>query len=148
MAIWVYTGETITLRIRRNYLRAILRQDVAYFDKLGAGEITTRTQSDIQLIQEGISDKLPTMFSFVTTFIAGFVVAYIRHWKLALVMTSILPWIVITTVILNMFIAKYQQIELQFISKAASLAEESLSTVRTAKAVSYTHLTLPTNREV
>lgn len=134
MAIWVYTGETITLRIRRNYLRAILRQDVAYFDKLGAGEITTRIQSDIQLIQEGISDKLPTMFSFVTTFIAGFVVAYIRHWKLALVMTSILPWIVITTVILNMFIAKYQQIELQFISKAASLAEESLSTVRTAKA--------------
>ncbi|WFD35699.1 ABC-type xenobiotic transporter [Malassezia cuniculi] len=136
MAIWVYTGETITLRIRRNYLRAILHQDVSYFDRLGAGEITTRIQSDIQLIQEGISDKLPTMMTYVSTFVAGFIVAYIRSWKLALVMTSILPCIVLTAVVLNIFVAKYQQIELQHVAKAASLAEESLSTVRTAKAFS------------
>ena len=134
MGIWVYTGETITLRIRRNYLRAILHQDVSYFDRLGAGEITTRIQSDIQLIQEGISDKLPTMFTFISTFVAGFVVAYIRSWKLALVMTSILPCIIITAVVLNIFVAKYQQVELQHVARAASLAEESLSTVRTAKA--------------
>ena len=134
MAIWVYTGETITLRIRRNYLRAILHQDVSYFDRLGPGEITTRIQNDIQLIQEGISDKFPTMFTYISTFVAGFVVAYIRNWKLALVMTSILPCIIITAVVLNIFVAKYQQIELQHVARAASLAEESLSTVRTAKA--------------
>lgn len=134
MATWVYTGEMITLRIRENYLKAILRQDIAYFDNLGAGEITTRIQSDIQLIQDGISDKIPLMVALLTTFVAGFLVAYIRNWRLALVMTAILPCIVVTAVVMNMFVAKYQQIELGYVAKAASLAEETLSTVRTAKA--------------
>ncbi|WFD29720.1 ABC-type xenobiotic transporter [Malassezia sp. CBS 17886] len=134
MAIWVYTGEVITLRIRRNYLKAIMRQEIAYFDRLGAGEITTRIQSDIQLIQDGISDKLPLMVSFLSTFITGFIVAYVRNWKLALVMTSILPVIVLTAVVMNIFVSQYQQVELDFVAKAATIAEESLSTVRTAKA--------------
>ena len=138
MAIWVYTGEVITLRIRQNYLKAVLRQDIAYFDNLGAGEITTRIQSDIQLIQDGISDKIPLMVALLSTFIAGFIVAYIRNWRLALVMTAIIPCIVVTAVVMNIFVAKYQQIELGYVAQAASLAEETLSTVRTAKAFDMT----------
>ena len=64
--------------MRLAYLRAVLRQDIAYFDQLGAGEVTTRIQSDIQLIQEGISDKIPISVMFIATFVAGFVVAYVR----------------------------------------------------------------------
>ena len=56
-ASWVYTGERLTRQIRERYLRAILRQNVAYFDKLGAGEVTTRITSDTHLIQDGISEK-------------------------------------------------------------------------------------------
>lgn len=134
MAVFVYTGEVITQRIRIEYLRAILRQDMAYFDTLGAGEITTRIQSDIQLIQDGISDKLPLMVAFISTFIAGFVVAYVRNWKLALVMTSILPCIVGSAIFMNIFVSKYQQVELEHVAKAASIAEEGISTVRTVKA--------------
>jgi ATP-binding cassette subfamily B (MDR/TAP) protein 1 len=40
-----YTGEKITQRIREEYLRAIFRQNIAFFDFLGAGEITTRISS-------------------------------------------------------------------------------------------------------
>lgn len=43
---WVYTGEVNTKRLRENYLRSILRQDIAYFDKVGAGEVATRIQTD------------------------------------------------------------------------------------------------------
>jgi len=46
MNIWVYTGEIGARRVRERYLQAILRQDVAYFDKVGAGEVATRIQSD------------------------------------------------------------------------------------------------------
>lgn len=40
-----YTGEKITQRIREQYLRAIFRQNIAFFDFLGAGEVTTRISS-------------------------------------------------------------------------------------------------------
>lgn len=134
MATWVYTGEAITRRIREAYLAAILRQEIAYFDLMGAGEITTRIQNDIQLIQEGISDKMPMSVMFVATFVAGFVVAYIKSWQLSLAMSSMLPCIIGAGAAMNVFITKFQQIELQYVAQAATIAEESLSSVRTVKA--------------
>ena len=35
MTTWVYTGEMNTKRLRENYLHAVLRQDIAYFDNVG-----------------------------------------------------------------------------------------------------------------
>ena len=46
MCIWVYTAEVTAKRIRERYLRSILRQDIAFFDNVGPGEITTRIQTD------------------------------------------------------------------------------------------------------
>lgn len=46
MYIWVYTGEVNAKRLRERYLKAILRQDIAYFDNVGAGEVATRIQTD------------------------------------------------------------------------------------------------------
>ena len=46
MYIWVYTGEISTKRLREQYLQAVLRQDIAFFDNVGAGDITTRIQTD------------------------------------------------------------------------------------------------------
>ena len=46
MYIWVYTGEVNAKRVRERYLQAILRQDIAYFDNVGAGEVATRIQTD------------------------------------------------------------------------------------------------------
>ena len=46
MTSWVYTGEVNAKRIRERYLKAILRQDIAFFDNVGAGEVATRIQTD------------------------------------------------------------------------------------------------------
>lgn len=43
-----YTGEKITQQIRELYLRAIFRQNIAFFDFLGSGEITTRISSGMK----------------------------------------------------------------------------------------------------
>ena len=46
MYIWVYTAEINAKRVRELYLQAVLRQDIAYFDTVGAGEVATRIQTD------------------------------------------------------------------------------------------------------
>ena len=46
MVVWVYTGEVNAKRLRERYLQAVLRQEIAYFDRIGAGEVTTRIQTD------------------------------------------------------------------------------------------------------
>jgi ABC transporter transmembrane region len=51
-------GKYWTLFDNRLYLQAVLRQNVAFFDRLGAGEVTNRVSNDAELIREGISDKV------------------------------------------------------------------------------------------
>lgn len=53
------TGERQAARIRSLYLRAVLRQDVGYFDKEAkTGEIIERISSDSVIIQDAMSEKV------------------------------------------------------------------------------------------
>ncbi|KAF8987321.1 hypothetical protein BDQ17DRAFT_572176 [Cyathus striatus] len=134
MCIWVYTGEVNAKRIREKYLQAILRQDIAFFDKVGAGEVTTRIQTDTHLVQQGISEKVALVVQFLSAFITGYVLAYVRSWRLALAMSSILPCMILAGGIMNKFVSTYMRMSLGYVASGGSLAEEVISTVRTAQA--------------
>ncbi|KII86803.1 hypothetical protein PLICRDRAFT_43464 [Plicaturopsis crispa FD-325 SS-3] len=134
MYVWIYTGEVNAKRIRERYLKAVLRQDIAFFDNVGAGEVATRIQTDTHLVQQGISENVPQVFNYLSSFFTGFILAYIRSWRLALALSSILPCIAITGTIMNQFMSKYMQLSLQHVADGGTLAEEVISTIRTAHA--------------
>ncbi|KAJ2914131.1 hypothetical protein MD484_g6294, partial [Candolleomyces efflorescens] len=134
MFTWVYTGEINAKRTRERYLEAVLRQDIAYFDNVGAGEVATRIQTDTHLVQQATSEKVALTISFLSAFITGFVLAYVRQWRLALAMSSILPCMAIAGGVMNKFISTYKQMSLEYVADGGSLAEEVISTVRTAQA--------------
>ncbi|CAG8492585.1 15641_t:CDS:2 [Acaulospora morrowiae] len=134
MAAWVYTGERITRQIRERYLRAILRQNIAYFDKLGAGEVTTRITSDTHLIQDGISEKFSLAFQYAAQFISAFIIAFTTSWKMTLVISCVIPLIAITSGIMNTLTAVFMKRSLDLYSLAGTIAEEAISSVRTAVA--------------
>ena len=46
MAIWTHTSEVAAKRLREAYFASILRQDIAFFDDVGAGEVATRIETD------------------------------------------------------------------------------------------------------
>jgi ATP-binding cassette subfamily B (MDR/TAP) protein 1 len=75
---FIYTGEHITQKTREQYLAAVLRQNIAYFDKIGAGEITTRITDDMNAIQAGISQKVSLTMSAVTTLVAALIVGFVE----------------------------------------------------------------------
>lgn len=76
MITWQYTSEVTAKRIRERYLAATLRQDIAYFDDLGPGEVATRIQTDTLLVASGISEKMPLAVSYIATFLTGFIRKY------------------------------------------------------------------------
>ncbi|KAF6757403.1 multidrug resistance protein 1 [Ephemerocybe angulata] len=152
MLVWVYTGEVNAKRVREKYLQAVLRQDIAFFDNVGAGEVATRIQTDTHLVQMGISEKVAIVITFLGAFVTGFVLAYVQSWRLALALSSMLPCIAITGGVMNKFLSKYMQwvrlpdaslvailislpgLSLKHVAESGSLAEEVISTVRTAQA--------------
>ncbi|KZT57970.1 multidrug resistance protein 1 [Calocera cornea HHB12733] len=140
MLIWTYTGELSAKRIRERYLQAVLRQDIAFFDTLGAGEVSTRIQSNTQLIQAGIGEKVPIVVTYLSSFVAGYIIAYVRSWRLALALTSILPCISISVGIVSYFVGNAMRTSQDAIAASGSLAEEVISTIRTTKAFGIQHI--------
>ena len=88
----------------------------------------------LDLVQQGISEKIPLAIGFLAAFVTGFVLAFIQQWKLALAMTSIIPMISLTFALANKFISKYVQQSLKHIAEGGSLAEEVISTIRNSHA--------------
>ena len=131
---FIYTGEHITQKIREQYLAAILRQNIAFFDKLGAGEITTRITADTNLVQDGISEKVALTLTAIATFITAFVIGFVKYWKLTLILTSTIFAIAVIMGGGSTFIVRYNKKSLESYALGGSVAEEVLSSIRNVKA--------------
>ncbi|RIB21991.1 ABC transporter type 1, transmembrane domain-containing protein [Gigaspora rosea] len=134
IATFVYTGERIARQIREKYFRSILRQNIAYFDKYGTGEITTRITSDIHLVHDGISEKVSLAFLYISNFIASTIIGFTINWKMALVIFITIPFLTINSILMNKYSAIFTKRSLSFYSCAGIIAEESISTIRAAVA--------------
>jgi ATP-binding cassette, subfamily B (MDR/TAP), member 1 len=132
--LFIYTGTHITSKVREEYLRAILRQNIAFFDKLGAGEVTTRITADTNLVQEAISEKVGLSLTGIATFITAFIIGYIKYWKLALICSATVVAITMTMGTGGRFIVKFSKKSLASYALGGSVVEEVLSSIRNATA--------------
>ncbi|GAA6027164.1 hypothetical protein JCM8097_002446 [Rhodosporidiobolus ruineniae] len=131
---WTWTGEAATRRIRERYLAAVLRQNTAWHDKSGAGAITSRIENDTNLIQLGISDKVPLSVTYIAMFFAGITIGLIRNWRLALVISVIVPVSAILGGLFQFLTSNGKRLQLEAVAKGATLAEEVLSSIRSVVA--------------
>ncbi|WWC92101.1 uncharacterized protein L201_007055 [Kwoniella dendrophila CBS 6074] len=134
MFIWNITGELNSKRVRENYLKAVLRQEIAYFDDLGAGEVATRIQTDCHLVQEGTSEKIALISQYLGSFVTGFALAFARSWRLALACSAIFPVIIVSGAIMMTAMSKFGTVALEHVAKAGTLAEEVVGSIRTVQA--------------
>lgn len=131
-----WTGEHITQKIREHYLAAILRQNIGYFDKLGAGEVTTRITADTNLIQDGISGKISLTLTAVATFTTAYVIGFVKGWKLTLILSSSIVAITLTMAVGSLWMIKWSKTALNAYAVGGTVAEEVLSSIRNATAFS------------
>ncbi|KAK9235080.1 P-loop containing nucleoside triphosphate hydrolase protein [Lipomyces kononenkoae] len=134
MSVFIGRGDVLSSRIRENYLRATLKQNIGYFDKLGSGEITTRISADTLLIQDAISEKVGFIVSNVTTFFAAFALGFALSYRLTFIMLSVAAFILTTFFISSGKMTKYYKLALGGVSTGGTLAEEVLSSVRNVQA--------------
>ncbi|KAH9309148.1 hypothetical protein KI387_037059, partial [Taxus chinensis] len=92
---WRVTAERQTARMREMYLSSLLHQDIPFFDtQISTGAMTETISADILNIREVMGTKVGKVFQLCTTFFSGFVIAFIRGWKLTVVVVATVPIIV------------------------------------------------------
>jgi ATP-binding cassette subfamily B (MDR/TAP) protein 1 len=91
--LWTWSGNRQANRIRGMYLSSVINQEISFFDtsKTGTGGLLQGLNQDAADIQSAISEKLGQMIKSFTTFIVGFIIAFIRGWDMTLVMLGCIP---------------------------------------------------------
>ena len=96
VACFVAASQRQCTRIRRSYFRALLCQEMGWYDNQTTGALSARIQEDVSKIQDAIGDKVGSCLQFLSMFITGFIVGFIYGWKLAFVIISVAPLLGVT----------------------------------------------------
>lgn len=123
-----------TKALRLDFIKHILRQNIAYFDSDDAASVTTQATTNGNNVNNGISEKLTLTIQGVSTFVSAFIIAFIVQWKLTLITISIVPTILVVVSLAIAVDSKNENQLLPIYSRAGQLAEEVFSTVRTVHA--------------
>ncbi|KAI8966680.1 putative ABC transporter [Daldinia sp. FL1419] len=126
---WNLFGDRLAHRLREHYFRSLLRQEVSFFDKLPAGEVSSRLSADISIIKSGTSEKVGVYMGSLAMFITSYVVAFIKNAKLAGILVSLVPAFMLMSLVGGHFIGKFSGRASQHVASASSIALESLSNV-------------------
>ncbi|KAK3180093.1 hypothetical protein K4F52_008493 [Lecanicillium sp. MT-2017a] len=129
---FIYTGEHISAKIREHYLESCMRQNIGFFDKVGAGEVTTRITADTNLIQDGISEKVSLTLAAVATFVTAFVIGFVNYWKLTLILSSTVFALILNIGIGSSFMLKNNKASIESYAQGGTIAEEVISSIRNA----------------
>ncbi|XP_054780989.1 ABC transporter B family member 19-like [Prosopis cineraria] len=129
---WRLVGERSAQRIRREYLRAVLRQDISFFDtEISTADIMHGIASDVAQIQEVMGDKMAHFIHHVCTFITGYIVGFARSWKVALVVLSVTPVTMFCGIAYKGIYGGLSAKEEASYRTAGSIAEQTISSIRT-----------------
>ncbi|RCN51734.1 ABC transporter, ATP-binding protein [Ancylostoma caninum] len=123
--------ENLVNQLRREFFKAILRQDITWFDKNHSGTLATKLFDNLERVKEGTGDKLGLMIQFVAQFFGGFVVAFSYDWKLTLIMMSLAPFMIICGAFIAKLMATAATREAKKYAVAGGIAEEVLTSMRT-----------------
>ena len=121
-------------RIRRQYLSALLRQEMGFFDVNDSGALLARVVTDSNAIQEAISSKLPNFIHHGSAGMLGVLIGLIRGWKMALVVSSTLPLLLAAGGMMAVSISKWQKLTAESYAEASAMSKETMSQMRVVAA--------------
>ncbi|XP_052180943.1 LOW QUALITY PROTEIN: ABC transporter B family member 19-like [Diospyros lotus] len=129
---WRLVGERSAHRIRTEYLRAVLRQDVGFFDtEISTADIMHGISSDVAQIQEVMGEKMAHFVHHICTFICGYMVGFLRSPKISLVVFAVTPLTMFCGIAYKaVYVGLTSKEEVSY-RKAGRVAEQAISSIRT-----------------
>ncbi|CAG8982627.1 hypothetical protein HYALB_00006022 [Hymenoscyphus albidus] len=130
MYIFRVVGIRMSAKIRLHYLQALFALPISVIDTLPTGQASNTITTTANVLQIGISEKLGMIFQFSALVCTALIIAFIYSALLTVVTASIIVFLALVYGILVPIILKHEK-EVQFADeKAASIAGETLSSVR------------------
>lgn len=130
----VNVAHRICGRLRRMFFRSLMSQDYAWYDKNNGGELTARVAGDVNIIQNGIGDKLSSAVQFMAMFVIGIIIAFVYGPLLTLVILAVAPLLALAGGFFAKMAAQGTGDQLGAYGKAGAIASEVIGLIRTVTA--------------
>ncbi|KAK1579032.1 hypothetical protein Q3G72_035068 [Acer saccharum] len=143
---WTRTAERQTSRIRMEYLKSVLRQEVSFFENQAASSTTFQVistiSSDAHSIQDTMAEKIPNCLTHLTSFIFCIIFSFVLSWRLAVAalpfsLLFIVPGIVFGKVLMELGTKAKDAYGI-----AGGIAEQATSSIRNVYSYVGEHQTL------
>ena len=134
MFCWMYVGERVTNHIRVSYVRALMRQEVAFYDKEAPRELVMRLTQDVDLVSEAVGEKVGQLLENIAQFVTGIVLGFVRGPILALVISACIPALAIAAAAMAILVQSIERTKKDVYSEGDGIAREVLAAIRTVVA--------------
>ena len=136
--VWFYlfsrVSVSLTHRVQRTYLAAVLGKDISWFDLHSPAEIPTRLSADVDKVQSAVASKAGNFVMNLSQAISGLALGFTKGWQIALVVCGCLPVIVISRGLTATATKRLALSSQAMYAKAGAVAEEVLGGIRTVAA--------------
>ncbi|NXI87511.1 MDR1 protein, partial [Rhipidura dahli] len=127
------SGETLTMRLRSLSFRALLQQEIGWYDdqKNAVGVLLTRLATDASQVKGATGSRLALMTMTVFTLVTAIIIAFVYGWQLTLLILACIPFIVGANAVSASSMSGHAAEDQKALEEAGRISTESVENIRT-----------------
>lgn len=88
-------GSLQATRIKKEYYKTLLDQEIAWYDENDPNKIVTKVTTNIAHIEAATGEKISLMFTTIIQSVAAIFFAFFKCWELSCIMLVALPLLIV-----------------------------------------------------
>eukprot|EP00808_Paulinella_micropora_P022828 g77590.t1 len=133
-------GRKMEFDAQNRLFRAIISQDIAFFDGATTGELTSRLTGDVYFMVAPVKSMLGSFISNIIYLVGGTFMCFQTDWRLAILAATVIGPILNITKEYAIWARGINRQIWQYKAEASSVAVQALSNIRTVRAFGQEHV--------
>ncbi|XP_010174504.2 multidrug resistance protein 1 [Antrostomus carolinensis] len=127
------SGEILTKRLRSLSFRALLQQEIGWYDdqKNAVGILLTRLATDASQVKGATGSRLGLMSMTVFTLVTAIIIAFVYGWQLTLLILACIPFVIATNAASVSSVSGHAAKDQKALEEAGRISTESVENIRT-----------------